>query len=130
MDVDRGPIPDMVRAIHLVGPGGVQHWIEPRDDPITNRDAVSAVLDLPGENVHYDDDWFNSALVGVGSLGVVYSLIVEVDDQYDLRSQVEALDWEAVKTGLKGGRRGPVPGQSGGPGCRDAVRRPPHAPPS
>ena len=39
MDVDRGPIPDMVRAIHLVGPGGVQHWIEPRDDPITTPDA-------------------------------------------------------------------------------------------
>ena len=31
MDIDRGPIPDMVRAIHLVGPGGVQHWIEPSD---------------------------------------------------------------------------------------------------
>jgi FAD/FMN-containing dehydrogenase len=25
MDIDRGPIPDMVRAIHLVAPGGVQH---------------------------------------------------------------------------------------------------------
>ena len=110
MDIDRGPIPDMVRAIHLVGPGGVQHWIEPRDDPITDHDAVAAVLNLPSENVHYDDDWFNSALVGVGNLGVVYSLIIEVDDQYDLRSQVDMLDWESAKTALKGGAGDPFPG--------------------
>jgi hypothetical protein len=112
MDVDRGPIPDMIRAIHLVGPGGAQHWIEPAD-PITNRDAVATVLNLPPENVHYDDDWFNSALVSVGSLGVIYSVIVEVDPQYNLVSRCDALDWEAVKVGLRGGAGGPFPGNRG-----------------
>ena len=112
MDVDRGPIPDTVRAIHLVGPGGVQHWIEPSAG-ITNRDAVAAVLNLPAENVHYDDDWFNSALVGVGSLGIIYSAIVEVDAQYDLVNQCDALDWNAVKAGLKGGAGNPFPGNRG-----------------
>ena len=112
MDVDRGPIPDMIRAIHLVGPGGAQHWIEPSAG-ITNRDAVAAVLNLPAENVHYDDDWFNSALVGVGSLGMVYSAIVEVDTQYDLINQCDALDWNAVKAGLKGGAGNPFPGNRG-----------------
>ena len=102
MDIDRGPIPDMVRAIHLVGPGGVQHWIEPSAG-ITNSDAVASVLNLPPENLHYDDDWFNSALVSVGSLGIIYSVIVEVVPQYDLISKCEALDWTAAKARLRGG---------------------------
>jgi hypothetical protein len=112
MDVDRGPIPDMVRAIHLVGPDGTQHWIEPRDG-ITNRNAVATVLNLPPENVHYDDNWFNSTLVSVGSLGVIYSLIVEVDPQYDLGNQCDAKDWEVVKADLKGGAGDPFPGNRG-----------------
>jgi hypothetical protein len=113
MDVDRGPIPDMVRAIHLVGPGGVQHWIEPADDPVTDPAALATVLNLPAENIHYDNDWFNSALVAVGSFGVIYSVIVEVDPLHDLRSRCDATDWETVKVGLKGGAGDPFPGNRG-----------------
>ena len=50
----------------------------------TQRRSLQQVLDLPDENIHYDDDWFNSVLVSVGSLGIIYSLIVEVVPQYDL----------------------------------------------
>jgi hypothetical protein len=113
MDVDRGPIPEMVRAIHLVGPGGVQHWIEPASNPITSRTAVATVLALSPANVHHDDDWFNSVLVSVGTLGVIYSVIVEVVDQYDLDSRTDALDWEVVKAGLRGGPGDPFPGNRG-----------------
>ena len=113
MDVDRGPIPDMVRALHLVGPGGVQHWIEPADDPVTDPAALATVLNLPAANIHYDNDWFNSALVAVGSFGVIYSVIIEVDPLYDLRSQCDATDWETAKTGLKGGAGDPFPGNRG-----------------
>jgi FAD/FMN-containing dehydrogenase len=101
MDIDRGPIPDMVRAIHLVGPGGVQHWIEPSAG-ITDRDAVASVLGLPAENVHYDDDWFNSALVSMGSMGIIYSCVIAVDAQYDLVSTCAALEWDVMKDRLKG----------------------------
>ena len=102
MDIDRGPIPDMVRAIHLVGPGGVQHWIEPAKG-ITTREGVKAALGLADANIHYDDEWFNSALVSMGSFGVIYSLIVEVVPQYDLVSTCEALDWSVMKNRLKDG---------------------------
>jgi FAD binding domain/FG-GAP-like repeat len=112
MDVDRGPIPDMVRAIHLVGPGGVQHWIEP-SDAITTREGLKQVLDLPDENIHYDDDWFNAVLVSVGSLGIIYSLIVEVVPQYDLVETREALDWSTMKARLTGGSPSPFAGNRG-----------------
>ena len=100
MDIDRGPVPDMVRAIHLVGPGGVQHWIEPSSRTITDRDALRNTLGLADENIHYDDDWFNSVLVSMGSMGIIYSLVVEVDPQYDLIDTREALDWTDMKRRL------------------------------
>jgi hypothetical protein len=35
-------------------------------------------LGLADANLHYDDDWFNSVLVSMGSMGIIYSLVVEV----------------------------------------------------
>jgi hypothetical protein len=107
MDIDRGPIPDMVRAIHLVGPGGVQHWIEPSVG-ITTREALKSALGLSDANIHYDDDWFNSVLVSMGSMGIIYSLVVEVDPQYDLVNTCTAVGWPTMKARLKGSA-GPSP---------------------
>ena len=109
MDFDRPPIPDMVRAIHLVGPGGVQHWIEPRNG-ITTKEGVKAALGLADGGIHYDDEWFNSALVSMGSLGIIYSLVVEVEPQYDLVDTREVLDWSTMKARLKGGSPSPFDG--------------------
>jgi hypothetical protein len=104
MDIEdgRGTIPDMVRAVHLVGPGGVQHWIEPSQG-LTEKAALGQALGLPGANIHYDDDWFNSVLVAVGSMGIIYSAIIEVDPQYDLVSTTEAVDWLDMKAKLRKG---------------------------
>jgi hypothetical protein len=101
-DFDRGPLPDMVRAIHLVGPGGVQHWIEPTNG-ITDRSGLSTALGLDAANIHYDDDWFNAALVSVGSLGIIYSMIIEVVPQHDLVEQTEHLSWDAARERLRTG---------------------------
>jgi hypothetical protein len=100
MDPTVGPLPDMVRAIHLVGPGGIQHWIEPSSQIITDRTALGAALRLADENIHYDDDWFNSALVSMGSLGIIYSLVIELDDEYDLVETRERSDWPTVRAQL------------------------------
>jgi hypothetical protein len=107
MDIDRGPIPDMVRAIHLVGPGGVQHWIEPTNG-ITTKEGVKKALGLSDASVHYDDDWFNSVLVSMGSMGIIYSVVVEVDPQHDLVNTCTAVDWATIKSRLKGAA-GPDP---------------------
>lgn len=97
-----GPIPDLVRAIHLVGPGGVQHWIEPSAG-ITNPVALSKALGIAEANIHHDDDWFNSALVSVGSLGIIYSLIIEAVPQYDLVENCEWLTWTQARGRLAQG---------------------------
>jgi hypothetical protein len=143
MDLDRGPIPEMVRAIHLVGPGGVQHWIEP-SAPITDRVQLGQVLGLADENIHYDDDWFNSALVSMGSMGIIYSLVVEVVPQYDLVNTCSLIDWSAIAKKLRNrdadlfNHRGvqvvvsPYPRADGSRDCFQTTRteqRPPTGPP-
>jgi hypothetical protein len=108
MDVDRGPLPDMVRAIHLVGPGGIQHWIEPSTGAITTRAALKDALGLPDENIHYDDDWFYSVLVSMGSMGIIYSLIIEADPRYALRQTRENIDWTDIRARLAGRVNNPL----------------------
>jgi hypothetical protein len=104
-DFDRGPIPEVVRAIHLVGPGGVQHWIEPTMS-ITNRDALRNVLGLDDANIHYDDEWFNAALVSMGCFGIIYSVIIEVVPQFDLVETCEPLTYTAARAKLMQGAAG------------------------
>jgi hypothetical protein len=108
MDVDRGPLPDMVRAIHLVGPGGVQHWIEPSSRIITDRAALKGALGLTDENIHYDDDWFYSVLVSMGSMGIIYSLIIEVEARYALKQTRANIDWSDIRAWLAGGAGNPL----------------------
>ncbi len=102
-DHDRGPIPDFVRAIHLVGPGGVQHWIEPTDG-VTDPVHVAATFGIDLANIHYDDDWFNSVLVSVGSMGIIYSVIIEVARQHDLVEVCTHVpQWSALRAQLASG---------------------------
>jgi FAD binding domain len=98
-NIKRGPIPDLVRAIHLVGPGGTQHWIEPSAG-LTNRAALTQSLGIDPANVHQDDDWFNSALVAIGSFGIIYSVIVEAVPQFDLVETTKWLSWTDVRKRL------------------------------
>ncbi len=95
----RPPIADGVRAIHLIGPGGIHHWIEPAA-PQNLTDLTRLLRSMPDlrrENVHYDDDWFNTALVSMGCLGIIVSLVVEVTNQYGLSQRVKQTRWREVR---------------------------------
>jgi len=98
-DWDRGPIPNAVRAIRLVGPGGTQHWIEPDQWRITNQAALQARLGTAVQ-IHYDDDWFDSALVSMGSMGIITSVVFEVTDQYKLKKSCTETKWSQLKPQL------------------------------
>ena len=94
------PFPDWVRAIHLVGPDGKQYWIEPENQPITDRTKLAQLQEALGPEVTiaYDNDWFDAALVTVGSLGIVYSVVLEVRGEYKLRETRTAHSWSEFKT--------------------------------
>jgi hypothetical protein len=50
-DVELKPLADVVQAIHLMGAGAQQHWIE-RESRITTEEGVLRAY--PGIRVHYE----------------------------------------------------------------------------
>ncbi len=104
-NADMPPIPDLVRAIHLVGPGGKQWWIEPDEMRVTREEVMRdlmarGVLD-PCLELRYDDELFDAALVSMGTAGVVYSYVVEVVQRHVLEQNTVLKSWSAVQDEIR-----------------------------
>jgi len=97
-----GPLPGMVRSMTLVGKGGQIFRIEPRNG-ITDAElfAEDAEVRTFGIQLIQDDEVFNSAIVGIGSMGVVFSLILEVQEKYDLYEERAMWDWDKLKVEMQ-----------------------------
>jgi hypothetical protein len=54
-DINRPPLPDVVRALHLVTVGGQELWIEPSTAPVTVDARLRAVLPCPDTKIIRDD---------------------------------------------------------------------------
>jgi hypothetical protein len=92
------PLADTIMAIHLVGAGGTQYWIE-SSSPITDPALISEYV-APGiqpSNIIYNDSIFESVLVSVGAMGIIYSVVIGVRDQYGLVETVTLSDWQTFK---------------------------------
>jgi FAD binding domain/Ig-like domain from next to BRCA1 gene/PASTA domain len=92
------PLADSVLALHLVGVGGTQHWIEPSDgitDPVLLRQHV--VPDVEPQNIVYDDATFNACLVSLGCMGIIYAVVLRVRDRYDLVETTAETSWRVFK---------------------------------
>ena len=106
-DFNLPPLADSVLAIQLVGHGGTVHWIERAGTKgITNPDIMRAnpLLSLAtSANIHNDDEWFNAALVSVGSLGIVAAYIIEVREQFGVSERGVETTWNDLKPLLLSG---------------------------
>ena len=92
------PLADSVLALHLVGVGGAQFWVEPSvsiTDPRLLRERV--VPGVEAGNIIYDDELFNACLVSLGCLGVVYSVVLRVREQYDLVERTRRMTWRGFQ---------------------------------
>jgi hypothetical protein len=95
------PIADFVRAIHFVGPGGVQWWLEPSSARITEPAQMEAlrregILD-PCIRIRYDDDLFDAVLVSFGAAGIIYSVIIEAIDEQVYRAETSQPSWDQAQ---------------------------------
>lgn len=108
-DFDRPPFADSIRAMHLVLDGGRHLWLERpptwTDEPeLTDDDKLVAAYggqELGGPDnfeVVRDSRTFDAALVSVGRLGILYSLVLEAVPQYLLRERRELTSWVAVRS--------------------------------
>jgi hypothetical protein len=113
-DVDLPPIADRVRAIHLVGPGGQEWWIERSGaraitDPTRLEQARDAGRLCSDIRIEYNDGLFNAALVSVGRMGVIYSYVVEATDAFRLKQTRQKQAWSAASSFIRTQIRDAVP---------------------
>ena len=94
------PLCDYVRSLDLVASGGRVHRIEPGAGP-TDREAYEARH--PDRTLVQDDHWFDAALVGMGCLGVIYAVMLEVEPRYELTEVRTLSSWEEVSEQLRSG---------------------------
>jgi len=97
-----GPLPGMVRSMTIVGKGGRVFRIEPQngitdpksfnEDPMVQKHKIELIQ---------EDEIFNSVLVGIGSMGVVFSLILEVQEKYELYEERTLWEWEKLKSKMR-----------------------------
>ena len=105
------PLPDAVRAVHLVTVGGQELWIESASQPLTRSDdgnaALMAVLPCAETTVVRDDRLFNAVRVACGRFGVIYSFVLEVRRQFRVVSVVTTPPASAVLQALRDGQKTP-----------------------
>jgi hypothetical protein len=95
---------DTVRAVHLVGPGGEQWWIE-GDTPVANQKKLQ--LRYPKiDKAHFiakgwngipgltSQDVLNAVTVSMGTMGVIYSVVLETVPQFGVRQVVHPANWQ------------------------------------
>jgi len=112
-DVHLPPIADAVMAIHLIGPGGQEWWIERPSGLTAGTEAEvqrqlqtiagsgpAAVEMCNGILVKKNDEFFRAVLVSVGRMGFVYSLVVKVRPAYKLQETRTGEVWESFRTNL------------------------------
>lgn len=90
-----GPIADSVVSLQMVVDGGQMVQIEPSNG-ITNPATFSGTLEENSTikvRLIQDDDAFNAARVSVGSMGVVYSLVLRTDRKFWLREVRQQISW-------------------------------------
>jgi L-gulono-1,4-lactone dehydrogenase len=99
--IDFGPFPDAVRSLDMVVAGGQLVRVEPSDGP-TDRDAFEA-RHGQARRLEQDDDTFAAAVCGMGCLGIVDSLVLDVRAKFWLRERRVVRTWEEVRGELAGG---------------------------
>jgi hypothetical protein len=113
-DIAFPPIADAVAAIHLIGPGGQEWWIEKSagitagSEEDTRLELESLVTRFPDTAdelcndivVRKNDEFFNSVLVSLGRMGFIYSLVFEVRDRFKLTERRRNDVWETFRDNL------------------------------
>jgi L-gulono-1,4-lactone dehydrogenase len=96
-----GPLSALVRSLDIVGSGGNVYRVEPHDGP-TDPDAY--IAHHPDHLLRQDDRWFHAAVVGMGCMGLIHSVILGVQPMYYLREVRSMSTWSQVRDELARGR--------------------------
>ncbi len=90
-----GPFPDAVRSLEVVVSRGRALRIEPGDGP---TDPASFAAE--GMELVQDDERFFAAVCGLGTLGILYRVMLAVREKFWLKEVRTLSTWEKVKSTL------------------------------
>lgn len=99
-DVYLPPIADAVQALHLIGAGGRQFWIEKQLGGVNLVDDNRLKATYPGIEILRDPDVFNSVIVAAGRMGIIYSVVLRVVRQFALKETRVESTWNDVRKWL------------------------------
>lgn len=103
-DWEQPPLPDAVRAIHLVAHGGQELWIERASEPITQDALLQPLLPCSGTKIVRSDEIFDAAIVSFGRFGVIYSFVLEVRRAFNVVEVVTQVSRASVMQALRQSR--------------------------
>jgi len=98
--IELGSAASFVKSIVVVASEGKVYRIEPADgitDPEKFKSKHSYI------ELRQDDDWFKSVVIGLGCMGVVYSVTIKVREKYWLSESRTVSKWSVVKADLLNG---------------------------
>ena len=98
-----GPLPDKVISLDLVAAGARVYRIEPSNGP---TDPVKFNEKYQGKEaiqLIQDDDYFCSVICSMGSMGMIYSLTIEVRPKYWLKERRYVDYWTGIRKELEKG---------------------------
>lgn len=96
--LESGGLQDKVRSLLMITHQGEVVRIEPSKGLMSPR-----AYRLAGVRLIQDDDFFFSTLVSLGSFGIVYSYILELEDTHFLQESREFCQWQELRTRLLSG---------------------------
>jgi len=97
----RGPLADMILSIDLVTADCRVLRIE-RQNGVT--DPAKLALDRPDLELIQENECFYSALINMGTMGVVLSYMLEVTNAFHLKEVRTPMNLEGMKMTLRGGK--------------------------
>jgi L-gulono-1,4-lactone dehydrogenase len=105
-----GPMADSILSVVLVTENGTVYQIEP-ENGIT--DPTKFPKKLPESDIpvvlKQNDDWFRTAKVAMGCLGIIYSYTLRVCPAFSLSERRTLTNWEAVLPSLVASTWNPLP---------------------
>lgn len=102
-DVGQPPLPDIVRAVHLVTNDGQELWVESSSTPLTTDARLRAKLSCPDVQIVRDDALLRALQVSVGRFGVIYAYVIEVTTPFGLAELTTPHSWAEIASLLREG---------------------------
>lgn len=100
---------DTVKAVHMIGPGGQHWWIEGDESIVDPQKLRQAHPEFASERIILGSsaiagvkpqDWLNAAIVSMGCMGVIYSVVLEVVPLFGVHEVVVQTTWRAIGNAL------------------------------